>query len=143
MRSLISEQGSSASPQARSTALSDAIERVRIRPMASKARLSCTTSRGETRPTATLEMIRSTSPTSASCPISASRSKASPASKATASCRRLISASSRSGKSSQRFSSRAPMGEVVSSIVSRRERPPSLIDRTSSRLWTVNLSSLT
>ena len=61
----------------------------------------------------------------------------------TASSRRLIFFVSLNGNNIQRRNIRAPIGDNVLSITDSRLLPSSFIGATSSRLRTVNLSSLT
>ena len=111
--------------------------------MAWSAILSCTTSRGEIRPTAAFEMIRSKSPIR--CIFSSIKSLNSGSRKkySTTSNRSLIGFTSFKGNTIHRFSIRAPIGLMVWSMTSSKLVPPSFILPISSRLRTVNLSRRT
>ena len=100
-------------------------------------------SRGVARPTATLERMRSISPTRPSHSSHRLRKSGWRKKCSTPSCRRVMSAVLRRGKSNQRRSRRAPIGVSVRSITASSDWPPSFIGMTSSRLRTVNLSNRT
>ena len=135
--------GLSCSPRALSTALSAFSHSCLIGSMAPSAFLSCTSSRGVMRPTATLEMSRSISPISSSCSFTSSRPSRSLKKYSTTSRRLLICFTSLSGNNIQRRSKRAPIGDIVRSITDSRLLPSSHIGSISSRLRTVKRSSRT
>ena len=143
MRERMPSHGLSCSPIARSVGSSEARQRSRTGPMAESAWRSCTSSRGLTRPTATLEISRSRSPICSSCERSVSRSSGLRKKYSTTSRRWLMAATSLSGKRIQRRSRRPPMGLTVRSRTSSRLLPSGAMALTSSRLRTVKLSSRT
>ena len=108
--------------------------------IAFKAFFSCTTSRGDTLPTATLDMIRSKSPIWWNCSSMLLRKSEARKKWSTISNRSLITATSFKGKTTQRRSIRPPIGVMVLSMTLRRDDPPSFIGATSSRERTVKRS---
>ena len=143
MRSRIEIQRFNCSPIRFKLGLSACRQASLIGSIACKATFNCTTSRGETRPTATFEMIRSKSPIR--CNSSSINSLKSGLRKkySTTFNRSLIGFSSFNGNTIQRFSRRAPIGLIVLSITLRRLLPPSFMLPINSRLRTVNLSRRT
>ena len=141
--SRISSQSERRSPRPFSTSLVASRQAALIGCTASKAFFSCKTSRGDTRPTATLETMRSKSPTRCICSSTSCRKSISRKKYSTTSSRSLMAFSSFSGNTNQRRSIRLPIGDTVRSITSRRLRPSSCMGCTSSRERMVNLSSLT
>ena len=124
-------------------ALSASIHACFIGSIACKATFNWTTSRGDTRPTATLEIIRSRSPIRCSCSSISSLKSGWRKKYSTTFKRSLIGFSSFKGKTIQRFNRRAPIGLIVLSITLSRLLPPSFILPINSRLRTVNLSKRT
>ena len=124
-------------------ALSACMQAAFIGSIACRATFNCTTSRGDTRPTATLEMMRSRSPIRCSCSSISSLNSGSRKKYSTTFRRSLIGFSSFRGNTIQRFSIRAPIGLMVLSITLSRLLPPSFMLPISSRLRTVNLSKRT
>ena len=96
--------------------------------IAFNATLSCTTSRGLIRPTATLEIIRSKSPINAIFCSSSWRKSGFLKKYSTTLRRSLIGLTSFNGKASQRFNILAPIGLMVLSITSNSVLAPSFIE---------------
>ena len=109
----------------------------------SMPRRSCITSRGETRPEAARDRMRSRSPIAAILCESSEDNSLSFSRASTLSCRVDISAKSLDGMVSHERSRRAPIGEEVLSITSSRVTPPGAAGSTNSRLRTVKRSSQT
>ena len=143
IRSLIEEQGLSCSPIRFRTGSSEDEQICCIGSIADRATRSCIISRGVILPTATLEIIRSTSPISMSCCSISSLMSGSLKKYSTTFNRSLIGCTSFKGKTIHLFSRRAPIGLVVRSMTSSKLFPPSFIVFNNSRLRTVNLSRRT
>ena len=143
MRSRMDLHIFSCSPIRFRLALSASIQASLIGSIACKATFNATTSRGETRPTATLEIIRSKSPIRCNCSSINSLKSGWRKKYSTTFRRSLIGNTSFSGNTNQRFSKRAPIGLIVLSITFSRLLPPSFMLPISSRLRTVNLSRRT
>ena len=140
IRSRIEIQRFNCSPIRFRLALSACRQASFIGSIACKAIFNCTTSRGDTRPTATFEIIRSKSPIRCSCSSISSLNSGSRKKYSTTFKRSLIGFSSFNGNTIQRFSKRAPIGLIVLSMTLSKLLPPSFILPISSRLRTVNLS---
>ena len=143
MRSRIMLHGLSCSPMRRNTSFPEVEQSSLTGAIATSEFFSCTSSRGVMRATATFDISRSMSPIISSCCFSSSRPSVSRKKCSTTSRRLLICGTSFSGNSSQRRSSRAPIGDRVRSITESRLLPSSHIESRSSRLRTVNLSRRT
>ena len=124
-------------------ALSASIQASLIGSIACRATFRATTSRGETRPTATLEIMRSRSPIKCNCSSITPLNSGFRKKYSTTSSRPLMGFTSFRGNTIQRFSRRAPIGLIVLSITSNKLLPPSFMLPISSRLRTVNLSRRT
>ena len=111
--------------------------------MACNATFICTISRGDTRPVATFEMIRSKSPIWCNCSSIHSRKSGSRKKYSTISRRWLMGFSSFKGNTSQRRNRRLPIGDTVRSMTSNSDLPSSCMVLTSSSERTVNLSRRT
>ena len=143
MRAAISSQTFICSPTLLSASFFACSQAVLTGFKACKAVFKATTSRGVTRPTATFEMIRSRSPTLWNESSISSRNSGSRKKYSTISSLSLIGFCSFKGKTTHRFSNRAPIGETVLSITSQRDLPSSCIGYNNSSERTVNLSSRT
>ena len=143
MRWRSSVQGASFSPMARMLSCGDDKHTFLSTITVSKAARSCCISRGLIRPVATLETMRSRSPTLPSSISQSSRNSGWRKNCSTLSRRVLMSLTERKGKSTHRRSWRAPMGVRVRSSTWRSERPSPWLVLTSSRLRMVNLSRRT
>ena len=131
------------SPTLLRTSLLACSQAVLIGLMAWRAIFSCTISLGVTLPTATFDTTRSRSPIRWSCSSSSSRNCGSRKKYSTTSSRSLIFFSLFSGNTTHRRNNLLPIGDMVLSMTSRSDFPSSFIGDMSSRLRSVNLSSLT
>ena len=119
--------GFNCSPMRRNPSLSLARQASLIGRIAPKATFSCTTSRGVTRPTATLEITRSKSPMTDIFTSSVSFKSGLLKNSSTILRRSSIGFTSFNGKATQRFSRRAPIGVMVRSMMLTSVLPPSCI----------------
>ena len=143
MRSRNSGSGLSRSPIFLMEGSSECVQAYFSNAVLSSAPRSCCNSRGLTRPVATFDTMRSISPTFGNSISQRSRNSGSRKKCSTPFCRSSISPTARRGNSTQRCSSRAPIGVSVRSMTEKSEAPPSHIGSTNSRLRMVNLSRRT
>ena len=143
MRSRTLSQGFRRSPMLASASLPVSRHAFFSGAMASRALRSCTISRGETRPTATFDVMRSMSPMRWSSSSVVLRNEGERKKCSTTSRRRSIVVASSSGNTIHRFSMRPPMGVMVRSITSRSDAPSLCIACVSSSERMVKLSRRT